>query len=85
LLFLSVSFLAADAEAHAAIHDDSHLPEHECVIVLVAHGYLTGPAAPVVAVDTPQLFCFTRLLSPAPLYLARQFELPPSCGPPAAV
>jgi hypothetical protein len=85
LLLLLLSFLATDAHAHESIHEDAHLPEHECVITLFAQGQLTGFSTPVTVVNAPSGLRVAVLTTTTAVFTTRRYLLPPSCGPPAAV
>jgi hypothetical protein len=85
LVLLLLSFLATDAHAHESIHEDAHLPEHECIVTLFAQGQLTGFSTPVAAVDAPDELCVAVLHTITAVFTTRRYVLPPSCGPPAAV
>ena len=77
-------FLAADAQAHAALHPEAAQPGHECVLTLLTEGKVSV-AGETVEVSRPDLVAsdsvpfFPGVVLPGPAHL-----LPPSCGPPLA-
>jgi hypothetical protein len=84
-LLLLVTFFAANDHAHEALHADGHVPEHNCVISLVAKGHLTGFTAPIVVQEALPVIPYVVPRCSSVIVPARSHLLPPSCVPPTAV
>lgn len=80
-LYAALQTFAASETLHHCVHEDSHAPDHECVIKLVADGQVLVEHAPRLAPEPEQSF-FIAPECPSQVLPSTDRLLPPGRAPP---
>lgn len=83
-LYLTLQLLASSAALHHCVHEDSHEPDHQCIIKLVADGQLLVGRLPPFELQ-PVLVCSPLSERPGVVIIVcAERLLPPGRAPPAS-
>ena len=81
LFYLALHLFAASPELHHLLHDDSHLPDHQCAISLLSKGQVDVESAGFNLSIPETLFVLAPRPSSVPVFQV-EVQLPPGRAPP---